>query len=73
MYTLKQINNVTKILKKNKTNYWTGSECKNFEKEFSNYHNIKYSVAVSNGSVALEIALKVLNLKKKAIQLVFRN
>jgi dTDP-4-amino-4,6-dideoxygalactose transaminase len=65
MYTLKQINNVTKILKKNKTNYWTGSECKNFEKEFSNYHNIKYSVAVSNGSVALEIALKVLNLKKK--------
>jgi dTDP-4-amino-4,6-dideoxygalactose transaminase len=65
MYTLKQINNVTKILKKNKTNYWTGLECKNFEKEFSNYHNIKYSVAVSNGSVALEIALKVLNLKKK--------
>ncbi len=65
MYTLKQINNVAKILKKNKTNYWTGSECKSFEKEFSNYHNIKYSVAVSNGSVALEIALKVLNLKKK--------
>ena len=64
MYTLKQINNVSKVLKKNKTNYWTGSECKNFEREFSNYHNIKYSVAVSNGSVALEIALKTLNLKK---------
>ena len=65
MYTLKQINSVSKVLKKNKTNYWTGSECKNFEKEFSNYHNIKYSIAVSNGSVALEIALKALDLKKK--------
>jgi dTDP-4-amino-4,6-dideoxygalactose transaminase len=65
MYTLKQINNVAKVLKTNKTNYWTGSECKNFEKEFSNYHNIKYSIAVSNGSVALEIALKALNLKRK--------
>jgi len=63
MYTLKQINNVSKVLKRNKTNYWTGLECKNFEKEFSSYHNIKYSIAVSNGSVALEIALKALNLK----------
>ena len=65
MYTSKQINQVLKVLKMNKTNYWTGSQCKNFEKEFSSYHNIKYSVAVSNGSVALELALKSLNLKKK--------
>jgi len=64
MYTLKQIKNVSKVLKKNKTNYWTGLECKKFEKEFSKYHNIKYSITVSNGSVALEIALKSLNLKK---------
>ncbi len=64
MYTQKQIDNVSQILKKNKTNYWTGNECKKFEKEFSNYHNVKYSIAVSNGSVALEIGLKALNLKK---------
>ncbi|MDC1167251.1 DegT/DnrJ/EryC1/StrS family aminotransferase, partial [Candidatus Pelagibacter sp.] len=64
MYNQKIINNVSRVLKKNKTNYWTGNECKNFEKEFSNYHGTKYSVAVSNGSVALEIALKALNLKK---------
>ena len=36
---------------------------KNLKKEFSNYIGNKYSVALSNGSVALEIALKVLNLK----------
>ena len=64
MYNIKQINSVVNILKKNKTNYWTGNECKKFEKEFSKYHNIKHSIAVSNGSVALEIAIKALNLKK---------
>ncbi len=64
MYNQSQIKLVSNILKKNKTNYWTGSECKNFEKEFSNYHKIKYSVAVSNGSIALEIALKSLSLNK---------
>jgi dTDP-4-amino-4,6-dideoxygalactose transaminase len=64
MYSIKQINKVGSVLKKNKTNYWTGLQCKNFEKKFSKYHNIKYSVAVSNGSVALEIALKALNLNK---------
>ena len=65
MYNLAQIKSVIKILRKNKTNYWTGNECKKFEKEFSNYHNTKYSIAVSNGSVALEIALKALDLKKR--------
>ena len=64
MYSKKQIKLVSDILKNNKTNYWTGSECINFEKEFSNYHNVNYSITVSNGSVALEIALKSLNLKK---------
>ena len=64
MYNQKSINNVKKILSKNLTNYWTGSECKLFEKEFSKYHGNKYSISVSNGSVALEIALKALALKK---------
>lgn len=65
MYNKNQIQSVIKILKNNKTNYWTGNECKNFENKFSKYHKIKYSVAVSNGSVALEMALKALNLKNK--------
>ena len=60
-YALKR---VQQVLKSGRVNYWTGNECKDFEKEFSNYHNVKYSLSVSNGSVALEMALKVLNLKK---------
>jgi dTDP-4-amino-4,6-dideoxygalactose transaminase len=55
---------VQQVLKSGRVNYWTGNECKDFEKEFSNYHNVKYSLTVSNGSVALELALKALNLKK---------
>jgi len=64
MYSKYQIQSVVSILKNNKTNYWTGNQCKKFEKEFSNYHDTKYSIAVSNGSVALELALKALNLIK---------
>ena len=64
MYDKKQIESVIRVLKNNKTNYWTGNECKKFEKEFSKYHNVKYSIAVSNGSVALELAIRSLNLSK---------
>jgi dTDP-4-amino-4,6-dideoxygalactose transaminase len=57
------IKKVKQILNSGRVNYWTGNECRNFEKEFSNYHGVKYSLAVSNGSVALELGLKSLGLK----------
>ena len=60
--TLKRVRNV---LKSGRVNYWTGDECKRFEKEFSKSIGNKYAITVSNGSVALELALKTLNLKKK--------
>jgi perosamine synthetase len=41
-----------------------GPEVKLFEKEFSKKIKRKYSVAVSNGTAALEIAIKALNLRK---------
>ena len=64
-YSSKSIQKIGPLLKSGKVNYWTGNECKKFEKEFSNYIGNKYSVAVSNGSVALELALQALNLKKR--------
>ena len=67
--------NVPKIFKQDKifvkdcldTNWISseGSYVKKFENEFSKYNNRKYGIAVSNGTAALEIALKALNLKKK--------
>jgi len=64
-YSSKSIQKIGPLLKSGKVNYWTGNECKKFEKEFSSYIGNKYSVAVSNGSVALELALQALNLKKR--------
>jgi dTDP-4-amino-4,6-dideoxygalactose transaminase len=63
-YSNKSIQKIGPMLKSGKVNYWSGNEGKKFEKEFSNYLGNKYSVGLSNGSVALEIALKALKLKK---------
>ena len=46
---------------------WFSSEgnfVKLFERNFSSYNKKKFGVAVSNGTAALEIAVKSLNLKK---------
>ena len=51
---------VSKVLLSNKVNYWTGEEGKKFEQEFSEWCGTKYAVALSNGTVALEIALRAL-------------
>ena len=59
----KDINFVNKTLK----NGWissNGPEVQKFEKKFSQYIDRKYSVAVSNGTAALEIAVKALGIKK---------
>jgi perosamine synthetase len=40
-----------------------GESVKRFEEEFSKYLGVKSSVAVSNGTVALDLALKALDLK----------
>ncbi len=64
-YSSKSIKKIGPLLKSGKVNYWTGNECKKFEKEFSKYLGNKYSLALTNGSVALEIALRALDLKKR--------
>jgi len=53
---------VSKVLLSNKVNYWTGTECREFEKEFSTWSNTQYSVALGNGTLALDIALKALDI-----------
>jgi dTDP-4-amino-4,6-dideoxygalactose transaminase len=63
-YDNNSVKKIEKVLKSGKVNYWTGSEGILFEKEFSKYVGNKYSIAVANGSVALEIAIRALDLKK---------
>jgi dTDP-4-amino-4,6-dideoxygalactose transaminase len=61
-FTQEEIEAVQNVLLSNKVNYWTGDECRKFEKEFSTWSESKYSVALSNGTVALDIAFKALNI-----------
>ena len=56
------------VLKALKTN-WISSEgnfVKKFEKNFSKFNRRKYGITVSNGTAALEIAVKSLNLKRNS-------
>ena len=53
---------VQRLLLTNKVNYWTGQECRLFEKEFAAWADCAYGVAVSNGTLALDVALKALDI-----------
>lgn len=53
---------IKSTLLSNKVNYWTGTECREFEIEFAKWVGVKYAVALSNGTLALELALKALNI-----------
>ena len=50
------------VILSNKVNYWTGSECRYFEKEFAVWSGSDYAVALGNGTQALDVALKALNI-----------
>jgi dTDP-4-amino-4,6-dideoxygalactose transaminase len=50
------------ILRSEKVNYWTGTECRQFETEFAAYHGMKYGIALANGTLALELAMRVLRI-----------
>ncbi|MEJ1355780.1 MAG: DegT/DnrJ/EryC1/StrS aminotransferase family protein [Candidatus Sedimenticola sp. (ex Thyasira tokunagai)] len=53
---------VYNCLLSNKVNYWTGHECRDFEKEFAAWAGCEYAVALANGTQALDVALKALGI-----------
>ncbi len=59
-FTQEEANAVESVLLSNKVNYWTGNECRQFENEFSDFTGSKYAVALSNGTLALDVAFKAL-------------
>jgi len=48
------------VLRSGKVNYWTGEQGRLFESEFAEFSGCKYAVALANGTVALELALRAL-------------
>lgn len=61
-FTSEEADAVHHILISNKVNYWTGEECRKFEKEFSEFFGSGYAVALGNGTLALDVAFKALNI-----------
>lgn len=59
-YTSEETEAASRVLLSNKVNYWTGSECREFEREFAEFAGTTYAVAMANGTLALDVALKVL-------------
>ena len=63
-FSEEEITAVSQVLQSNKVNYWTGQQGREFEKEFAEYTDCKYAVAVANGTLALDLALHALNISQ---------
>jgi dTDP-4-amino-4,6-dideoxygalactose transaminase len=53
-----QVAAVTEVLRSGKVNYWTGTVGREFEQGYSTYLGRRHSIALANGTVALELALE---------------
>jgi dTDP-4-amino-4,6-dideoxygalactose transaminase len=60
-FTQDEADAVSRVVLSNKVNYWTGTEGRVFEKEFATWADSEYAIALGNGTLALDIALKALN------------
>lgn len=61
-FTQEEADAVSNVLLSNKVNYWTGTECREFEKEFAKFAGTEYAVALTNGTVALDVAFIALGI-----------
>jgi len=61
-YSENEIAVADEVLRSGKVNYWTGDQGRKFEQEYANFCGVDYAVAVANGTVALELALRALGI-----------
>lgn len=59
-FTQEEADAVHRVLLSQKVNYWTGRECREFECEFAAWLGTTYAVALANGTLALDVALKAM-------------
>lgn len=53
---------VNAVLRSNRVNYWTGQEAREFESEFAKWVGVPHAIALSNGTMALDLALQGLGI-----------
>ncbi len=61
-FTQAEADAVSQVILSNKVNYWTGTECREFEKEFATWADSDYAIAMGNGTLALDVALQALEI-----------
>jgi len=57
-----EIEAASAVLRSGKVNYWTGDQGRQFEREFATFTDRQHAVAVANGTVALELAIRALQI-----------
>jgi len=61
-FSEEEANAVRDVILSNKVNYWTGQECREFEKEFAAWAGSEHAITLANGTVALDLALHALDI-----------
>lgn len=61
-FTDEECGAVSRVLASNRVNYWTGEECRAFEREFAEWTGVSRAVSLANGTLALDLALKALGI-----------
>jgi dTDP-4-amino-4,6-dideoxygalactose transaminase len=57
-----EVDAAREVLGSGRVNYWTGDQGRRFEEEFAAWSGAAYAVALANGTVALELALRALDI-----------
>lgn len=57
-----EIQAVKNCMLSGRVNYWTGEECRKFEDEYAEFAGVRHAIALTNGTVALELALYALGI-----------
>ncbi len=61
-FSAEEADAVRDVLLSNKVNYWTGTQTRCFEEEFARWTGAAHGVALANGTLALDAALRALKI-----------
>ena len=61
-FTEEEVEAAARVIASNRVNYWTGDECRQFETEFAAWCGTSKAIALSNGTLALDLALRGLGI-----------
>jgi dTDP-4-amino-4,6-dideoxygalactose transaminase len=61
-FTPEESDAVAAVIASNRVNYWTGEEGRLFEAEFAEWVGVRHAVALANGTLALDLAVRALGI-----------